>query len=174
MRKIVAISNLIIPLVIIFILGYARIKKVDAYSTFVKGAKEAFNLVLYIFPYLIAVMAMVALMRASGITDVLINILSPFFNSMGIPNEVCELVLLRPFTGSGSYALLNDIFAQYGADSYVARCASVMIVSSETIFYVVSIYFAGTKVKRLLYTIPLALLCGLIGTILACLVCKVL
>lgn len=167
------VSNYLVPVIILALLIYAIVKKLETYNIFVKGARGAFDLVLSIFPFIVAIMIMVALMRVSGLTDVLVSILAPVFNLLGIPIEVSELVLLRPFTGSGSYALLNEIFETYGADSYISRCASVMMSTSETVFYVATVYFAQTSVKRLSYAIPLALLCSLFGTIIACSICKI-
>ena len=167
------LSVYIIPVIIIALLVFASVKKLETYNIFVKGAKGAFDLVLSIFPFIATIMIMVALMRASGLTDILISILAPCFNFLGIPTEVSELVLLRPFTGSGSYAILSDIYTTYGADTYISRCASVIMGTSETIFYVVAVYFAQTSVKKLSYTIPLALFCSLFGTIIACLICKI-
>ena len=167
------ISNYLIPVIIIALLIFARVKKINAYDSFVKGAKGAFDLVLSIFPFIATIMIMVALMRVSGLTEILVDILTPIFVFLGIPPEVCELVLLRPFTGSGSYAILNDIFDTYGADTYISRCASVIMGTSETIFYVATVYFSQTSVKKLGYAIPLALLCSLFGTIIACLICKI-
>ena len=118
-------------------------------------------------------MIAVALLRVSGITSWLTQLLSPIFNALGVPPELTELVLLRPFTGSGSYALLEDVLVTYGADSYISRCACVIMGCSETIFYVATVYFSQTKVKKLLYAIPVALLCSTVGTILACLLCRV-
>ena len=167
-------ADLFIPILIAFVMLYAMIKGVDSYSAFVKGAKGAFDLVLSIFPYIATIMLMVALMRISGLMDILVGVLAPVFNFLGIPTEVTELVLLRPFTGSGSYAILNDIYNVYGADTYIGRCASVIMGTSETVFYVATVYFSQTSVKKLSYAIPLALLCSLFGTIIACLVCKIL
>lgn len=167
------ISNYLVPVIIIALLIYAIVKKLETYNIFVKGAKGAFDLVLSIFPFIVAIMIMVALMRVSGLTDILVSILAPFFNLLGVPIEVSELVLLRPFTGSGSYALLNEIFETYGPDTYISRCASVMMSTSETVFYVATVYFSQTSVKKLSYAIPLALLCSLFGTIIACLICKI-
>lgn len=162
------------PVLIIALLIYARIKKVETYNTFVNGAKGAFELVLGIFPYIVTIMIMVALMRVSGITDLLVKAFAPILNLLGIPTEVSELVLLRPFTGSGSYGILKSIFETYGADSYVSRCASVIMGTSETLFYVATVYFSQTSVKKLYYAIPLALVCNLFGTVVACLVCRIL
>lgn len=148
-------------------------KRINTYDHFVKGAKGAIKLVVDIFPFIASIMIAVALLRVSGITTWLTQILTPIFNLLGVPPELCELVLLRPFTGSGSYALLENVLATYGADSYIARCACVIMGCSETIFYVATVYFSQTKVKKLLYAIPVALICSIVGTLLACLICKV-
>ncbi len=166
-------SAYILPIIFIALFCYSKYKKVNTYDTFVKGAKKAIPLVVDIFPYIAAIMLAVALLRASGITTLLADALSPIFNALGIPTELIELVLLRPFTGSGSYALLNDVLVQYGADSYISRCACVILGCSETIFYVTTVYISQTKVKKLLYAIPIALVCAVFGSVIACLLCKV-
>ena len=137
-------SVYIVPIFLIFLLLYASFKNLNTYNIFVNGAKGAIDLVVSIFPYIVAIMASVALMRVSGLMDLLTSLISPVFNLLGIPPEVSELVLLRPFTGSGSFALLNDIYTTYGADSYIARCASVIAGSSETVFYVAT----GKRTKQ--------------------------
>lgn len=166
-------SAYIVPIFIVLVLLYASYKNLNTYNIFVKGAKGAIDLVVSIFPYIVAIMISVALMRISGLTDLITKWLSPVFLALGIPPEVSELVLLRPFTGSGSVALLNDIFATYGADSYISRCACVIMGSSETVFYVATVYFSQTKVKKLLYAIPCALIASLVAAIVSCLLCRV-
>ena len=166
-------SAYIIPIIFIAIFCYSKYKKVNTYDTFVRGVKKSIPLVVDIFPYITAIMVAVALLRASGITALLANALSPIFNFLGVPTELIELVLLRPFTGSGSYALLNDVLVQYGADSYISRCACVILGCSETIFYVTTVYISQTKVKKLLYAIPIALVCATFGAVFACLLCKI-
>ncbi len=163
----------ILPIIFIFLFAYCLKKKVNTYDTFVKGAKGAIPLVVEIFPYIATILVATTLLRVSGITNFLAQILSPIFHALGIPSELVELVLLRPFTGSGSYGILENIFSTYGADSYISRCACVIMGCSETIFYVATVYLSQTKVKKLLYAIPVALFCSLIGTIVACLVCKI-
>ena len=167
-------SAYIVPIFIVLVLLYASYKNLNTYNIFVKGAKGAIDLVVSIFPYIVAIMISVALMRISGLTDLITKWLSPVFLALGIPPEVSELVLLRPFTGSGSFALSNDIFATYGADSYISRCACVIMGSSETVFYVATIYFSQTKVKKLLYAIPCALIASLVAAIVSCLLCRLL
>ena len=166
-------SVYVVPVFIIILLLYASYKNLNTYNIFVNGAKGAIDLVVSIFPFIVAIMVSVALLRVSGITDFITKLIAPVFNFLGIPSQVCELVLLRPFTGSGSFAILNDIFVKYGADSYISRCASVIMGSSETVFYVATVYFSGTKVKKLSYAIPCALLASLVGAIVSCLLCKV-
>ncbi len=166
-------SAYILPVLFILLFAYCIYKRINTYDHFVKGAKGAIKLVVDIFPFIASIMIAVALLRVSGITTWLTEVLSPIFNALGIPPELTELVLLRPFTGSGSYALLEDVLTTYGADSYIARCACVIMGCSETIFYVATVYLSQTKVKKLFYAIPVALLCSLVGTILACLLCKV-
>lgn len=165
-------SVYILPIIFLLIFAYSLYKRINTYDTFVKGAKGAIKLVVDIFPFIAAILIAVALLRVSGITDFLARLLAPIFNFFGIPPELCELVLLRPFTGSGSYGILENIFTTYGADSYISRCACVIMGCSETIFYVATVYISQTKVKKLLYAIPVALFCSFVGTILACLVCK--
>ena len=166
-------SAYILPVIFISIFCYSKRKRVNTYQTFIDGAKKSISLAIDIFPYIAAIMIATALLRASGITGILANILAPVFSFIGIPKELIELVLLRPFTGSGSYALLNQVFAQYGADSYISRCACVILGSSETIFYVTTVYTSKTKIKKLLYAIPVALACSIFGSILSCLICKI-
>lgn len=166
-------SGYIIPVIFLLIFSYAKYKKVPCYDTFVKGAKKSIPLVVDIFPYIATIMLAVALLRISGITSLLAYTLSPIFNFLGIPTQLVELVLLRPFTGSGSYALLNNVLVQYGADSYISRCACVILGCSETIFYVTTVYISQTKVRKLLYAIPVALICSLVGSVVACLLCRI-
>lgn len=166
-------SVYILPVLFVSLFAYSIYKRINAYDCFVKGAKGAIKLVVDIFPYIAAILIAVALLRASGITNFIAQIISPIFNALGIPTEICELVLLRPFTGSGSFGILESIFSAYGPDSYISRCACVMMGCSETIFYVATVYVSQTKVKKLLYAIPVALICSLFGTIIGCLLCRV-
>ncbi len=165
-------ADLFIPILIAVIMIYALIKGVDAYTAFVNGAKGALPLMASLMPFIIAMFVAVELFRNSGLSAILCNFLSPVFEFIGIPSEVCELTLIRPFSSNAAYVLLRDIFSTYGVDSYVGKCASVIMGSSDTIFYVSSIYFASTSVKKTLLTIPIALVCNLAGAIIACFCCR--
>ena len=167
------LSELIVPLLIIFLLVYGMVKKVNSYDCFVKGANQSIDLVVSIFPYLVAIFVAVELMKVSGLTVLFTIILTPIFSILQIPPELSELILIRPFSGSGSLAVLENIYTNYGADSYIGRCASVIISCSDSIFYIATIYLSQTKVKKLGFAIPIALVATLIGVVCACLLCKI-
>lgn len=164
--------DLFIPMLIAFVLIYALIKGVDGYASFVNGAKGALPLMANLVSYIIAMFVAVELFRNSGLSALLCKFLSPLFRFIGVPPEVCELTLIRPFSSNAGYVLLKDIFNRYGVDSYIGKCASVIMGSSDTIFYVSSIYFASTKVKRTGLAIPIALICNVVCAILSCFCCR--
>lgn len=165
--------NYVVPVILVLTLVWGLVKKVDVYDGFVCGAKKAVPLAVGIFPYLAAMFLMVNALRASGVGQYVVRLLSPPFALVGVPSEVVELMLIRPFSGSGSLAILRDVLDKFGADSYVGRCASVISGSSETVFYVAAVYFADTKVKHTGWAVPIALFTNLLGGICACLLCKV-
>lgn len=165
-------SIYLLPALILFVFVYAKIKKINVYNSFINGAKQSLGVIVSIFPFLVTIMIMVQLIKISGLASFVANLISPVFNLMGIPSELCELVLLKPFSGNGSLAILNDIFTTYGVDSYIGRCASVIVGSCDTVFYVTTLYCSQVKVKRLFYAVPVALLATLLGTVLSCLLCR--
>ena len=165
---------LIIPVIFILVFIFAAVKKVNVYETFTDGVKEAFKFTLSLIPCLAAIFMMCELFESSGLSDALTNFLAPVFGALGIPKELTKLVLIKPFSGSGSLAYLSGIIKEHGADSYIARCACVCFGSSETVFYICTVYFAGLKVKRLVYPILCVLIATLVSTVVACLICKIL
>ena len=166
-------SIYLLPVLILLVFVYSKIKKVNVYNSFTNGAKQSLGVVVNIFPFLVTIMIMVQLIRISGLASLLAKAISPAFNLIGIPQELCELVILKPFSGNGSLAILNDIYSTYGVDSYIGRCASVIVGSCDTVFYVTTLYLSNTKVKKLFYAVPVALLATLLGTILSCLLCRI-
>lgn len=163
----------IIPVFIIFLLIYSLIKKINAYDSFVSGARQAVDLCINTFPYLVAIFSIVELLQASGLSEVISNLASPIFKIFGIPSELTEFLIIRPFTGSGSIGMLSNLFSLYGPDSYVSKCACVIMSCSETTFYVVAVYFSTTKIKKLRYVIPVCLISAFIGSIIACAFCRI-
>ena len=166
-------SVYLLPCFILFTFVYAKTKKVNVYSSFINGAKQSVDLVISIFPFLTTIMIMVQFIKISGLASLMANAVAPFFNLIGIPSELCELVLLKPFSGNGSLAILNELYSTYGVDSYIGRSASVIVGSCDTIFYVTTLYCSKTKVKKLSYAIPVALIATMFGAIISCLLCRV-
>lgn len=167
------LSAYIVPSFIIFIILYSMFKKNNTYQSFVFGAKTSFDLILSTFPYLVAIFIAVELFSVSGLSAALANFLSPMFGFVGIPPELSELVLLKPFTGSGSLAVLENIFLRYGVDSYIARAGCAIAGCSEAVFFVSAVYFSKTKVKKFSYAIPVAIFANFLGAIAACFICKI-
>ena len=162
----------IVPAFILVLCVFCLVKNINAYSCFAKGAGEAVDLAIKTFPMLVAIFCAVELFKLSGLAGVVSNFLAPVFGALGIPQELTNFLVLRPFSGSGSIAMVSEIYDLYGADSYIAKCASVIMGSSETIFYVTAIYFSTTKVKKLGYIIPIALVSTIFGSVFACFICR--
>lgn len=161
-------TSYVIPIIFISVLILGAIKKRSAYSSFVSGAGQALELITSVFPYLCAVMIAVEAFRASGVSTIIADLASPVLSAVGLPKELCELMLIRPLSGAGALAVLENIFSQYGVDSFIGNCASVIYGSSETVFYLSSIYFSKCKVKRLGYAIPVALFSTFLGYTVGC------
>jgi spore maturation protein B len=166
-------SAYVIPALIISIIVYSVVKKNNAYSSFVYGAKTSFDLVLISFPYIVAIFIAIEVFVQSGLSHLFSDAVSPFFSLVGIPKELAELILIKPFSGCGSLAILENIFATYGVDSYLARAGCAIAGSSEAIFYVTAVYFSKTDVTKFSYGIPVAVVANLLGAIASCLICRV-
>ncbi len=163
----------IIPIFFAFIFIYAIIKKVPLYDSFIEGAKGAIPFAMGIFPYLACIFILNYLFEVSGISALLIKHLSPLFSLLKIPTELCPLVLIKPFSGSGALGTLSEIYSTYGVDSYLSRCASVIYGSSETVFYISSVYFANAKKRNLTKPIIISLFASFCSIVFACFICKI-
>ncbi len=164
---------LIIPAVFIAVFLFAMFKRVKIYDEFSAGVGDAVKFTFSIIPCLTAIFMMCELFEASGLADAFTGFLSPAFEWLGIPGELTKLILIKPFSGSGSLAYLTDVIEKYGADSYISRCACVCFGSSETVFYISAVYFAGMKNKKLAAPVIIVLISTLLTTVLACLLCKI-
>ncbi|MBR5192161.1 MAG: hypothetical protein IKW33_01980 [Clostridia bacterium] len=163
-----------IPVFFIIIFIFCIIKKVKPYDSFINGAKQSIPFAVSIFPYLVSIFILTELFEISGLSSLLTRVLSPVFNLFGIPTELTKLVLIKPFSGSGSLALLSEIFTKFGVDSYISRCACVIYGSSETVFYIAAVYFTGAKTKNLTKPIIISLIASFCSCVFACFICKVL
>lgn len=164
--------SLILPVLFLALFIYALVKKVRLYDCFTAGIKGAPPLILSLFPYLAAILILSELFEQSGLSAWLTDFLSPVFRLVGIPPEISKLILLKPFSGSGSTALLSEILSAYGPDSYIARCACVCYGSSETVFYISAVYFANIKQKKSVKPVVIALLANFFGAVFGCFLCR--
>ncbi|HFL3828409.1 TPA: spore maturation protein [Clostridioides difficile] len=169
MLELISIGIVPFMILIIFIHGY--IKGIDIYGAFIEGAKEGFKTVIKLMPYLIAIFIAIGIFRGSNALDMLINLIEPLTNLLGIPKEVVPLILIRPISGSGALGVVKDTISHYGPDSFPGIVASVMMGSSETIFYTVALYFGSIGVEDYRHTLKAALLSYVISIFITILVC---
>lgn len=163
----------LIPTLIISSIIYSIFKKKSAYNIFVSGAKTSFDLMLTTLPYLVAILIVLEVYFQSGLNKIIGEFLTPFFSFCGIPKELNELVIIKNFSGSGSLAMLENIFTNFGADSYIGRSASCIMGSSEAIFFVSSIYLSKCSVKKVFPAIIFAIMINFFSAILSCFLCKI-
>ena len=161
------IFSLIIPLIITSAACCALYKRVDVFSALTDGAAEGLKITANILPSLITLLAAVYMLRASGVLNAVTAFISPLLNLIGIPGETVSLMLLRPFSGSGALAVGSELMEKYGPDSVIGRTAAVMLGSTETTFYVISVYFGAAKIKDTRHAIPSAVAADIAGFIMA-------
>ena len=160
-------TDYIVPLILFFTAALALRKKENAYDILLGGASEGLTLLLSILPALILLLTAVHMLRASGAVEILSRILSPVFSLFGIPPETAMLMLIRPISGSAALAVGAELMAEYGVDSLVGRTAAVMLGSTETTFYTISVYFGAAGIKKTRYTVPVALFADFVGFFMA-------
>jgi spore maturation protein B len=140
-------------------------KKVPVFDEFLVGAKDGLHSAVKVAPALVALVASVSMLRASGAIGSAVEIMKPLFAAISIPPEVFPLALMRPISGSGALAVLKDIFSSSGPDSHAGLVASVMMGSSETTFYTIAVYYGSVGIKKLGATVPAALMADITGFI---------
>lgn len=148
----------IVPLILAAVCVYGLIRRVDLFDAFVAGAKDGLTTVYTVAPTLIGLLVAVGMVRASGMLDMLTQVLSPVADAIGFPVQLLPMGLLRPVSGSGATALLTGIYEDCGPDSFVGRCASVLSGSTETTFYAVTLYYSAAGIRRIRHTLVSALL----------------
>ena len=160
-------SDYIVPLLLLTVCALALRKKEDPYQLMLAGAAEGLKLLLSLVPTLILLMTAVTMLRTSGAMDAIGKWMSPVMALFGIPPETAMLVLIRPISGSAALAVGADLMATYGVDSLVGRTAAIMLGSTETTFYTISVYFGAAGIKKTRYTLPAALFADAVGFIMA-------
>ena len=157
----------LVPGILLLASAAALGKKENAYDILLSGASEGLHLLASIVPALILLLTAVHMLKASGAVALLSRLLAPLFSCFGIPPETAMLVLIRPISGSAALAVGADLMAQYGVDSLVGKTAAVMLGSTETTFYTISVYFGAAGIKKTRYCIPAALFADFVGFFMA-------
>ncbi len=163
MRLILYLSDCIIPLTILYIVGFGLLMKRPVYDDFVDGAREGARTAAEILPTLVGLMAGVGVLRASGLLEFLTGLVGDAVSRIGFPPQILPIALVKLFSSSAATGLALDIFKEYGPDSQLGLMVSIMLSCTETVFYTMSIYFQSVKVKKTGYTLPGALLASAAG-----------
>lgn len=167
MNFLLFLSNAMIPLIIFFIVAVGLSRKQNIYDDFIKGAADGFHTVIGIMPTLIGLMVAVGVLRASGFLDFLSDLLKIPMSLMHFPTELVPITIVKMFSSSAATGLLLDLYKSHGPDSLLGSMASIMMSSTETIFYTMSVYFMAAHVKKSRHTLSGALLATLAGTIMS-------
>lgn len=157
------IFTMLVPLILAGVALYAISRRVDVYSALVQGAGEGIGTLMRIVPSLIALLAAVYMLRASGALEFVAQVLAPVLELLGIPPETVALMLVRPVSGSAALGVGSELIETYGPDSYIGRVAAVMLGSTETTFYTIAVYFGAVGVTKTRYAVPAALCADLAG-----------
>ncbi len=165
MRFLIYVSDYIIPFIIFYIVGFGLLMKTNIFDEFIQGAKDGFKVVLDILPTLIGLMVAIGILRASGTLNIMSGILRPLTDWLHFPSQLVPVAIIKMFSSSAATSLVLDIFKEYGPDSYLGRLVSVMMSSTETIFYTMAVYFMAAGVKKTRYTLLGCLITTLTGII---------
>lgn len=157
----------IVPLLLFFTAALALGKRESPYDLMLTGAADGLKLLISIIPPLVLLLSAIAMLRASGGIEIMSRFFAPVFSFFGIPPETAILVMVRPLSGSAALAVGAELMAEHGVDSLIGRTVAVMLGSTETTFYTISVYFGAAGIKKTRYTVIAALLADLTGFIMA-------
>ncbi len=166
------LSLSIIPIILFIIITYGMIKDRKVYEWFVEGAKDGLSVCIRIFPYLLAMVVGVKIFREAGLIDILNFLLSPITVLIGLPKEILPLILIKPLSGSGAIGVFTDILKTYGVDNYIGLVSSVIMGTTETIFYTITVYFGAVKIKKIRHTLWAAVMADMTAIIMALIIVK--
>ena len=165
------VSRWAIPFLLLTVPIYGFIKKVPVYESFVEGAQEGFTTAIKIIPFLVGMMVSISVFRASGAMEYLTQILSPVTNYLGAPAEVLPLAIMRPLSGSGVLGMATELMRVYGPDSLIGRIASTMQGTTDTTFFVLTVYFGAVGIKKFRYAVVTGLTADITGFIASVYIC---
>lgn len=165
MQVLTHVSDIVIPFIIFFVVGYGLVSGVKVYDSFLKGAGNGLKIVVEIVPTLIGLMVAVGILRTSGFFEFLGRLLEPLTDALGLPAKLFPLIIVKLFSSSAATGLVLDIFKTMGPDSFGGLVTSILMSCTETVFYTMSVYFMAAKVTKTGYTLTGALVATLTGTV---------
>lgn len=161
------ISLWFIPILIGFILLYGTYKQVPTYESFTEGGKEGIQIAVSIIPFLVGMLVAISVFRASGALDFLMGFIRPGLEALGIPAEIAPLAIIRPISGTAALGMTSDIMATHGPDSFIGRLAATIQGSTDTTFYVLTVYFGAVGIKKMGDALKVGLLADFVGIVAA-------
>ena len=161
------LSKIVIPLFVFFVVFYGFIKKVNLYDSFLEGAKEGLHISVNIFPNVLAMVFAINIFLDSNFVYEILRVFEGFLMKVNIPLDILPMAILRPISGTATLAIMNDIFTNFGPDSYAGRLASVLQGCTDTTIYVLALYFGSVGVKKIRYSLGVGLIADLIGIVIA-------
>ena len=170
----ILLSKLILPILVIIIIIYALLKKINIYESFIKGSKEGIEIVFNLSPYMLAMIFSITLLIKSNFIVDFFKVFEPLFNILKIPIEIIPMSIIRPISGTASLGLMNDIFTNYGVDSYLGFLASTIQGSTDTTIYILALYFGSIGITKIRYAMWVGLLSDLIGVIVGVIIVNIL
>lgn len=165
-------AGVIIPFIVLFVILYGFLKKVDLYDNFLVGVKEGLSMALKIFPTIFAMTVCINIMLKSNIINDVVNFISPVLDFLKFPRELVTLSIMRPISGNSSLIIMDNLLKTYGPDSFIGRTASIIQGSSDTTIYIIGLYFYSVGIKKIKYSLVVGLLADLMAVIISVIVIR--
>jgi spore maturation protein SpmA len=172
LRLVEAVSLLAIPWLILFFPLYAALRRIPVYEEFVEGGKEGFHVIIRILPYIVGMLTATGMFSAAGGMKLIADWTRPVTSLIGFPAELVPLALIRPFSGTASLPLLQDVINRFGPDSFLALTAGTLYGCSETTFYVIAVYFGSVGIRKTRHAIPAGIVADIVGPLAAVAICR--
>lgn len=168
------LSNILVPLIMLYIIVYGKYKKIDIYDSFVKGAIEGLKAAWDIVPYIIGIFLAIGIFKSGKGIEMLEFIFSPIAQLFSIPKELIGLIIVKPLSGSGALGMYTELAGRVGIDTTIEQMGATIVGASETIFYTMAIYYGSLKIKNTRHTLSCAMICHIAGVIASVFICYVL
>ena len=158
---------------ILFVVLYGLKKKVNVYDSFIEGVKESFEMILDMFPFILGMILAINIFTSSNFLDYFLSIFRPFLEIINVPVDIVPMAIMRSISGNSSLALLNNIFTNYGPDSFIGKLGSLIQGSSDTTLYVITLYFGSIGIRKTRYAVFAGLMADLFAVVASIIICNI-